>query len=192
MEISIGSYKVRLEILILMLILLWVIFGHALCSCTTMSAKEGFAAIASAVGGKETMKNKNTSKGSKGSTGSKGSKGGKEGFTSNNSSSSVFDSQFAQNNSNFSYMNPKNWAQQTLVYTPSIKPSAGVETIWARSKTNTPPGVPPLNFYDGMSFSPSCCGNSDTSNSSGCACYSVADYNYLKTRAGNNVPFSDM
>ena len=184
MEISIGSYKVRLEILILIVILLWVIFGHALCSCSTMSTREGFEAVASAVGGKETMKNKKTS-----SKGCKG-KGGKEGFTSNNSS--AFDTQFAENNSNFSYMNPKNWAQQTLVYTPGIKPSAGVETIWARSKTNKPPGVPPLDFFDGIPFKPSCCSNSDTSNSSGCACYSVADYNYLKTRAGNNVPFSDM
>ena len=149
-----------------------------------MSTREGFEAVASAVGGKETMKNKKTS-----SKGCKG-KGGKEGFTSNNSS--AFDTQFAENNSNFSYMNPKNWAQQTLVYTPGIKPSAGVETIWARSKTNKPPGVPPLDFFDGIPFKPSCCSNSDTSNSSGCACYSVADYNYLKTRAGNNVPFSDM
>lgn len=183
MEISIGSYKVRLEILILIVILLWIIFGHALCSCSTMSAKEGFTAVASAVGAKETMKNNKKKS-------SKGGKGCKEGFTSNNSS--AFDTQFAQNNSNFSYMNPKNWAQQTLVYTPGIKPSAGVESIWARSKTNKPPGVPPLDFFDGIPFKPQCCGNSDTSNSSGCACYSVADYNYLKTRAGNNVPFSDM
>ena len=47
MEISIGSYKVRLEILILIVILLWVIFGHALCSCSTMSTREGFEAVAS-------------------------------------------------------------------------------------------------------------------------------------------------
>ena len=190
MEISIGSYKVRLEILLLIVILLWIIFGHALCSCSTMSAKEGFAAISSAVSGTpiDTMKNKK--KKSSSSKGGKGSKGGKEGFTSNNTS--AFDTQFAQNNSNFSYMNPKDWSQQTLVYTPGIEPDAGVQTIWARSKNSKPPGVPPLDFYDGMPFKPQCCSNSDTSNSSGCACYSVADYNYLKTRAGNNVPYSDM
>ena len=186
MEISIGSYKVRLEILLLIVILLWIIFGHALCSCSTMSAQEGFAAFSSVVG-QDVMKNKNSKKNNKPS---KGGKKCKEGFTSNNTS--AFDTQFAENNSNFSYMNPKNWAQQTLVYTPGIKPSAGVETIWARSKTNKPPGVPPLDFFDGIPFKPQCCSNSDTSNSSGCACYSVADYNYLKTRAGNNVPFSDM
>lgn len=41
MEISIGSYKFRLEILILIFIVFWVMFGHVLCSCCLFKF-EGF------------------------------------------------------------------------------------------------------------------------------------------------------
>jgi len=41
MEISIGSYKFRLEILILIVIVFWVMFGHVLCSCCLFKF-EGF------------------------------------------------------------------------------------------------------------------------------------------------------
>ena len=41
MEISIGSYKFRLEILILIIIVFWIMFGHILCSCCLFRI-EGF------------------------------------------------------------------------------------------------------------------------------------------------------
>jgi|688.fasta_scaffold118885_3 hypothetical protein len=41
MEISIGSYKCRLEICVLIVVLFWIMFGHVLCSCCTMSMQEG-------------------------------------------------------------------------------------------------------------------------------------------------------
>ena len=41
MEISIGSYKFRLEILILIIIVFWIMFGHVLCSCCLFRI-EGF------------------------------------------------------------------------------------------------------------------------------------------------------
>ncbi len=45
MEITFGSYKIRLEILLILIFLVWVIFGHALCSCCTMSLREGLETI---------------------------------------------------------------------------------------------------------------------------------------------------
>ena len=43
MEISIGSYKFRLEILILIVVVFWIMFGHMLCSCCNFNLfKEGF------------------------------------------------------------------------------------------------------------------------------------------------------
>lgn len=48
MEISFGSYKLRLEIVLLIVFLLWVVFGHALCSCCKVSLKEGLEMIADA------------------------------------------------------------------------------------------------------------------------------------------------
>ena len=41
MEISFGSYKMRLEILLLCVFIIWVMFGHILCSCSTINLTEG-------------------------------------------------------------------------------------------------------------------------------------------------------
>jgi hypothetical protein len=183
MEISIGSYSARLEIVILIVILFWVMFGHVLCSCCTMTAKEGFAMIKEGMG----------QRGGMGATmGGSGGFGGKRKEAFSNLSSSAFDTQFSANNSPDYYMNPNDWAQQSLVYTKGTTPSAAVESIWDRSKTQKPPAKGQLSFYDNINFKPECCVNSDASTSTGCACYTVADYNLLKTRGGNNVPFSDL
>ena len=42
MELSIGSYKLRLEICLLIIVIGWVMFGHLLCSCSHVSMQEGF------------------------------------------------------------------------------------------------------------------------------------------------------
>ena len=41
MEIAIGSYKFRLEILILIVVVFWIMFGHVLCSCSKVTMFEG-------------------------------------------------------------------------------------------------------------------------------------------------------
>jgi len=179
MDISIGSYKVRLEILFLILILFWIIFGHAMCACSTMTALEGFEALGNMVTKKQTPPpNPNPS-------------AKKEGFTSGNNAA-MSESQFASTNSPDWYMPPSKWPQQTLVYTAGQKPPPGVASIWNRSKTQPPKRPGQLSFFDNILFKPECCSGSDSSSSMGCACYTVEDYNYLKTRGGNNVPFSDM
>lgn len=53
MEISIGSYKFRVEILILIVIVFWIMFGHMLCSCCTFNYKEGFVGSNNAASGPE-------------------------------------------------------------------------------------------------------------------------------------------
>jgi hypothetical protein len=45
-------------------------------------------------------------------------------------------------------------------------------------------------FFDGTPFTFDCCPNTYTS-SSGCACMDKSQYNTLKGRFGNNVPFSE-
>lgn len=44
------------------------------------------------------------------------------------------------------------------------------------------------NFFEGTDFKPGCCANSSYSSSTGCACLSVEQYDFLKERGGNNVP----
>lgn len=53
--------------------------------------------------------------------------------------------------------------------------------------------VPPpkgQGLFDTTPFNYDCCPNT-YSNSSGCACMTVDQYNYIKTRFGNNVPYSE-
>jgi hypothetical protein len=179
MDISIGSYKVSIEMLLLIVVLLWIIFGHTMFSCSTMSAKEGFKIL------KETLvPNPHPT------PRAPAKKTKADGFTNNNSSG-AFDTQFATTNSTDYYMPPNEWAQQSLVYTPGQKPPPGVKAIWDRTK-NQPPRQPgQLSFYDNILFKPECCSGSDSSSSMGCACYTVEDYKYLVDRGGNNVPFSE-
>jgi hypothetical protein len=47
MEISIGSYKVRVIILIAIVVVFWIMFGHILCGCCRVSLFEGFANLSS-------------------------------------------------------------------------------------------------------------------------------------------------
>ena len=42
MDISIGSYKVRVEILAAIVVIFWILFGHLLCGCCRMNLFEGF------------------------------------------------------------------------------------------------------------------------------------------------------
>ena len=41
MEISIGSYKFRVEILVAIVIVFWIMFGHILCGCCRVNLFEG-------------------------------------------------------------------------------------------------------------------------------------------------------
>jgi hypothetical protein len=189
MEISIGSYKVRIEVLLIILILFWVIFGHAICSCSTMSALEGFQALGSMVGGTTSTAAPAATKGKKPS---KASNKKKEGFTSNSNNGVFSDTQFAGADSPDWYMPPNEWAQQSLVYSPGQKPSKGVKSIWDRSKTQPPVKKGQLSFYDNILFKPECCSmGSDASSSMGCACYTVENYKTVISRGGNNVPYSE-
>jgi hypothetical protein len=201
MDISIGSYKVRFEVLLIILILFWVIFGHAICSCSTMSALEGFEAMSHMVGGTKTattttMGKKPQPSPSKASTSTMGKQSmtnmGKEGFTSNSNNGVFSDTQFAGADSPDWYMPPQDWSQQSLVYSPGQKPSKGVKSIWNRSKTQPPVKKGQLSFYDNILFKPECCAlGSDASSSMGCACYTVENYNTVISRGGNNVPYSE-
>ena len=151
MEISIGSYKFRLEILILIVVVFWIMFGHMLCSCCNFNLfKEGF------VGG-------------------------------NNSASGP---EFAGAKTPDWIMNPSTWSMPTLTYSPGTTPDAGVKAIWDRPKQPIPLPEGQLDMFATTPFKPECCPNTYSS-SMGCACMTVPQYNYLRDRGGNNVPYSE-
>ena len=150
MEISIGSYKFRLEILILIIVVFWIMFGHVLCSCCLFNLKIH------------------------------------EGFSGANKSS--MGPQFGTAKIPGYIMNPSTWSMPTLTYSPGTTPDAGVKTILDRPKQPIPLPKDELDMFATTEFKPECCPNA-YSNSTGCACMTVDQYNYLHNRGGNNVPY---
>lgn len=150
MDISIGSYKCRLEIVILIVFLMIVLFGHTMFGARKSELLEGFSSNYKTVAGP----------------------------------------QFAENNNNYSYMDPNKWSMPSLVYTAGTAPSAAVQTVLDRGKNQAPLAPGELEFFKHTEFKPECCPNT-YSGSLGCACMSTQQYNTLITRGGNNVPFSE-
>ena len=170
MEISIGSYKFRVEILIAIVIVFWIMFGHVLCSCCRVKIFEGL----------NTMSGTATTSGTTSSL--------MEGFTGANNS--AMGPEFAGAKTPDYIMNPSTWSMPTLTYSPGTKPDAGVKAIWDRPKQPIPLPKDQLDMFATTPFAPECCPNAYSS-SMGCACMTVDQYNYLRDRGGNNVPYSE-
>ena len=157
MDISIGSYSFRLEILLLIVVVFWIMFGHILCGCSKVGLMEGMQMM-------------------------------KEGFVGSNNMASG--PEFAGAQSAGYIRNPSTWAMPTLTYSPGTTPDAGVKAIWDRPKQPIPLPEGQLDMFATTEFKPECCPNTYSS-STGCACMSVGQYDALKQRFGNNVPYSE-
>ena len=187
MEISIGSYKFRLEIIIAIIIVFWIMFGHLLCSCSRVTMYEGM----------QIMKEKMTSgSGSKPKTSiamtnmldANAKATTVEGFTGANNSASG--PEFAGAKTPDYIMNPSTWSMPTLTYSPGTRPDAGVQAIWNRPKQPIPLPKDELDMFATTEFKPECCPNAYSS-STGCACMTTGQYDFLRSRGFNNVPYSE-
>ena len=179
MDISIGSYKVRVEILVAIVIVYWVMFGHLLCGCSKVGLFEGMEILKEGVrNGRNAVArhnyyNNNTTT---------------EGFTSANNTS--MGPEFASIDAPKYIMNPSTWAMPTLTYSPGTTKDAGVKAILNRPKQQIPPPEGQLDFFAKTDFKPECCPNT-YSTSTGCACMDMGSYDFLKQRGFNNVPYSE-
>lgn len=180
MDLSIGSYKVRLEIIVLIVIVLIIMFGHTLCGCSKVTLKEGFDILKGGV--TNTM---DTLVGDQDLSIS--SVFTKEGFTGANNS--AFGPEFSKANSPDYITKPSKWFLPNLTYSPGTTPNASVKAIWNRPKQPIPLPKDEMYMFATTEFKPECCPNTFTS-STGCACMTVDQYNYLIDRGGNNVPYS--
>lgn len=176
MEISIGSYKLRVEILVLIVIVFWILFGHLLCSCCRVSLREGLEMAKDAV--KKDTNEKNA----------KPSVPVKEGFVGANNS--AYGPEFATSQDSGVIMPPSQWNMPTLTYSPGTVPDAGVKSILDRPQQPVPLPEGELDMFATTDFKPECCPNTYTS-STGCACMTVKQYDYLQNRGSNNVPYSE-
>ena len=213
MNISIFGYKFDLEILILIGIIYLILVGHTVCGCCNMTMFEGFdasnnsnklntysssdasgnaASIAQNIQNvkSSTMQNKAnllTQKVS-GSTAEPTSSTSvtTEGFTGANinyGQSSVYDLSDDQQ------INTSSWSAPDMTVVPGEPLSDGVKKFLSREPQPVPLPEGELLMFANTPFKPECCPNT-YSNSSGCACMTGNQYNYLVLRGGNNVPYS--
>ena len=83
------------------------------------------------------------------------------------------------------------WGDPSLVVTAGQPVSQGVQDILDREPQPVPLREGELNMFETTPFKPECCTGSSYSASTGCACMTANQYNYLVTRGGNNVPYSE-
>jgi hypothetical protein len=81
------------------------------------------------------------------------------------------------------------WSAQNMTVTPGQPLSAGVKQFLSREPQPVPLPEGEMLMFANTPFKPECCPNT-YSNSTGCACMTGDQYNYLVLRGGNNVPYS--
>lgn len=154
MEISLFGYKFRVIILILIVIIFWILFGHLLFGCCSINW------------------NKNSNY---------------EGFTPANTN---FGESSKFTLGDYSKVDTYNWGMPNMVVTPGKPINKAVRKILDRDPQEIPLPNGQLSMFANTPFKPECCPNT-YSNSSGCACMTTKQYNYLIERGSNNVPYSE-
>ena len=176
MEISIGSYKCRAEICILIILVAWVLFGHLFCSCCLFSFKESLDML---LGAPAPAPERTTTQGSV-----------IEGFVNVGANNSASGPEFSEAKAPGYILNPDSWSAPTLTYSPGTAPGPAAQAILNRPKQPIPLPEGEMDMFATTEFKPECCPNAYTS-STGCACMDMGTYNYLQSRGGNNVPYSE-
>ncbi len=202
MDISIFGYKLNLEILILIGVVYLILVGHTVGGCcnmgrimegltdmatSAMDASGNKTELAKAVMAKKVMgtqvaagSNETTATSNMPATTSK------EGFTGANinyGESSLY------NLNNDQPIDTSSWSAQNMTVVPGQPLSEGVKKFLAREPQPVPLPEGELLMFANTQFKPECCPNT-YSTSTGCACMTGDQYNYLVLRGGNNVPYS--
>lgn len=204
MDISIFGYKLNLEILILIGVIYLILVTHTLCGCRVdYSLMEGLDNME-----KPTDETQEVASSSEPDAETKVdteepapaavATNAKKGASKMNGK--VTES-FVGANTNYGQSSPYDLATQTVVDTASWsqpdmtvvpgKPlSDGVKKFLAREPQPVPLPEGQLDMFATTPFKPECCPNT-YSNSTGCACMTGQQYNWLVQRGGNNVPYSE-
>ena len=205
MDISIFGYKLNLEILILIGVVYLILVGHTLCGCCNMGKiMEGFSEAATAL--KDSGKKPEVAKAMALATVPMGTQVApvtpgtivpstvstadvpvKEGFTGANinyGESSLYNLNSDQE------VNTSSWSAQNMTVTPGQPLSAGVKQFLSREPQPVPLPEGEMLLFANTPFKPECCPNT-FSTSTGCACMTTDQYNYLVMRGGNNAPYSE-
>ena len=87
-------------------------------------------------------------------------------------------------------INTNSWNMPNLTTTKGQPFSKGALNVLDRPEQPIPLPEGEMLMFANTPFKPECCPNT-FSNSMGCACMTVKQYNYLNNRGGNNVPYSE-
>jgi hypothetical protein len=183
MNISLFGYKINI-ITLLFVVVIIILVSHTFYGC-----HNPYALIEGADTMTDDKKNKTNSDSTSTSTSTSTSKStsSKEGFTGANTNygeSSQYD--LTMNNP----VDTSSWMAPNMVVKPGEPLNPAVKAFLARPKQQLPLPEGELDFFANTRFAPEFCPNT-YSNSQGCAEMSVGQYNYLITRGGNNVPYSE-
>jgi hypothetical protein len=174
MDISIFGYKLNVELLILIGVVYLILVGHTLCGCSKYSLIEGLDMMKDVATGKAVITTSVVGK----------TKEGFAGANTNYGESSSYEI------GSDSPVNTSSWFQQDMTVVSGKPLSQGVKNFMARKQQTLPLKDGEMDFFANVDFKPECCPNTYSS-STGCACLSGQDYNYLITRGNNNVPYSE-
>ena len=149
MNLSIGGFKFRVEVLVLLAVIAGIVFMQTAYSCSSCNKPEGF-------------------------------KSGN--LNANNFQTYSLGSDVPVDTSK--------WGAADLTVKAGEQPGSGVANILNRKPQQVPLPEGQMSMFANTEFKPECCPNA-YSNGSGCACMTVNQYNYLVSRGGNNVPYSE-
>lgn len=164
MNISFGGFKLNVEILILICVIYLILVGHTFFGCCNCNLKEAFNDPSGNVVStiKTDLSNNNITTGTIAAGNLASNIKTKEPFVGQSTPLNL--------NSN-STVNTTSWSTPDM----SVTSDASQQH---------------LLMFSTIKFKPECCPNS-LSTSSGCACMTGQQYNYLAARGGNNVPYSE-
>jgi hypothetical protein len=201
MDISILGFKLNLELLILIGVIYIILVMHTVFGCTSIFCRrEGMEGMDkdtmpppppeipnTAVSKVESDPPADAPAPSSVNSSSSSSKKVKEGFSGANTNYGESAS-YSLNNS--TYLNTSQWGSPNITIVPGKPVPRAAQAIIDRPNQSLPLPEGQLSLFDNMPFSPKCCPNTYSS-SMGCACMNSDTYNYLITRGGNNVPYSE-
>ena len=218
MDISIFGYKIGLEILILIGIIYLILASHTLCGCcnfysliegmdTNGSSTNGSSTNGSSTNGSSTMGSGQMAQQVKAKVQAKVQQAqnnmAQSSVTSNEATpvtptttneaftgANINYGESSVYNLNSTPIDTSSWSAQNMTVVPGQPLSDGVKAFLARQEQPVPLPEGEMLMFANTPFKPECCPNT-YSTSTGCACMTGNQYNYLITRGSNNVPYSE-